>query len=61
MLRSPLTTSVQVDRSPTKVSDGWVRETRTTKGIVGREGTRNREFQLWLYHRLFGDCVGMRA
>jgi hypothetical protein len=61
MLRSPLTTSVQADQSPARDPDGQVRARRTAEGVFGREGTCDLEFQLWLYYRLFGDWMRMRA
>ena len=65
ILRSPLTTSADVDQVPLMASDERRGGTRTTERIVGRERTCDFEFQRWLWlrlcHRLFGDCVGENA
>jgi len=58
-LRSPLTTSADVDQVPVMVLDEWVGGTRMAEGIVGRERTCDLEswHWHWLCHRLFGDCL----
>ena len=60
-LRSPLTTSVNVDQSPSMTSDGQTEGARTTKGIFRGERTCDFEFWLWLcHHCLFSDCTRVR-